>query len=40
LHGWALGEPDFVANLQKSTARRVVKRSAGRPLSIKKIQAK
>jgi putative transposase len=37
LHGWALGEQDFVANLQKKTARRVVKRSAGRPLSIKKI---
>ena len=33
LSGWALGEPDFVADLQKRTARRVAKGSAGRPLS-------
>lgn len=33
LRGWALGEPDFVANLQKQTQRRVAKVSAGRPLS-------
>lgn len=31
LHGWALGEPDFVADLQKRTQRRVAKGSAGRP---------
>lgn len=34
LSGWALGEPDFVANLQKHTERRVVKSKAGRPISI------
>jgi putative transposase len=33
LHGWALGEPDFVADLQKRTERRVVKAAAGRPVS-------
>jgi putative transposase len=31
LRGWALGEPEFVSHLQKLTARRVSKRSAGRP---------
>jgi putative transposase len=31
LKGWALGDQDFVADLQKRTARRVVKASAGRP---------
>jgi len=31
LSGWALGEPDFVADLQKRTERRVAKKSAGRP---------
>ena len=36
LQGWALGEPDFVADLQKRTARRVSKGSAGRPVSVKK----
>jgi putative transposase len=36
LRGWALGEPDFVAELQKRTQRRVAKISAGRPVSIKK----
>ncbi len=30
LRGWALGEPDFVADLQKKTERRVSKRTAGR----------
>ncbi len=35
LRGWALGEPDFVADLQKKTPRRVVKGTAGRPVSIK-----
>lgn len=37
LRGWALGEPDFVANLQKKTQRRVAKSTAGRPLSVQKI---
>ena len=32
LRGWALGTPDFVADLQKRTARRVAKSTAGRPL--------
>jgi len=36
LSGWALGEPDFVADLQKKTERRVTKSSAGRPLAQKK----
>ncbi len=31
LKGWALGEPGFVADLQKHTARRVSKSLAGRP---------
>lgn len=31
LGGWALGEADFVADLQKRTERRVAKSSAGRP---------
>jgi putative transposase len=35
LHGWALGEPNFVADLQKKTARRVSKVLAGRPRSSK-----
>lgn len=32
LRGWALGEPDYVANLQKRTQRRVAKAQAGRPV--------
>ncbi len=36
LSGWALGEPDFVADLQKRTQRRVAKSSAGRPVSVQK----
>jgi len=36
LRGWALGEPDFVKNLQKMTVRRVSKSTAGRPLATKK----
>ncbi len=32
LSGWALGEPGFVANLQKQTERRVEKSRAGRPV--------
>ncbi|RYF26983.1 MAG: transposase [Comamonadaceae bacterium] len=31
LRGWALGEPEYVAELQKHTARRVSKRQPGRP---------
>lgn len=37
LHGWALGESDFVAELQKRTQRRVTKSTAGRPFSDKKL---
>ncbi|MHB1198623.1 MAG: transposase [Polaromonas sp.] len=33
LSGWALGSPDFVADLQKRTARRVTKTTAGRPFN-------
>ena len=35
LRGWALGEPDFVRNLQKMTQRRVSKSTPGRPVSPK-----
>jgi putative transposase len=35
LRGWALGDPEFVAELQKRTDRRVVKIAAGRPLGQK-----
>lgn len=31
LRGWALGEPDYVADLQRRTARRVARAQAGRP---------
>jgi putative transposase len=31
LRGWALGEPDYVADLQRRTERRVVRAHAGRP---------
>lgn len=31
LRGWALGEPDYVAELQQRTSRRVAKGQAGRP---------
>jgi putative transposase len=34
LRGWALGEADFIADLQKRTTRRVSKTSAGRPFSV------
>lgn len=40
LRGWALGDPDFVADLQKKTQRRVSQISAGRPVSAPKISAK
>jgi putative transposase len=32
LRGWALGEPDYVADLQRRTDRRVARRAAGRPV--------
>ncbi|MGI9133406.1 MAG: transposase, partial [Rhodoferax sp.] len=32
MRGWVLGEPGFVAELQKQTSRRVSKASAGRPV--------
>ncbi|MNY49658.1 hypothetical protein D3C86_1850990 [compost metagenome] len=31
LRGWALGSPQFVADLQNRTQRRVVRQRAGRP---------
>ena len=31
LRGWALGEPDFIENLQQKTERRVKRQKAGRP---------
>lgn len=31
MRGWALGEPDYVADLQRRTARRLTKAQAGRP---------
>jgi putative transposase len=34
LRGWALGEPDYVADLQKRTQRRVSKGRAGRPKGV------
>jgi putative transposase len=34
LRGWALGEPDYVADLQKRTQRRVSKGRAGRPRAV------
>ena len=36
LRGWALGEPDFLADLQKRTKRRASKSTAGRPASVQK----
>jgi putative transposase len=35
LRGWALGDKDFVTELQKRTERRVLKTMAGRPVLIK-----
>jgi putative transposase len=32
LRGWALGEPDYVAELQRRTQRRVARSQAGRPV--------
>lgn len=40
LRGWALGSPDFVADLQKRTERRVTKAAAGRPVSVNKPRTK
>jgi putative transposase len=40
LRGWALGEPDFIKNLQKLTQRRVSKNAAGRPFALQKSTAK
>ena len=37
LRGWALGEPDYVAELQRRTERRVAKGQAGRPFAKKQI---
>lgn len=35
LSGWALGEAEFVADLQKRTARRLTPAQAGRPVSVR-----
>ncbi len=35
LRGWALGDPDFLVELQKRSQRRVSRGSAGRPFAIK-----
>jgi putative transposase len=40
LRGWVLGDAAFVADLQKQTERRLVKVSAGRPISSPKALAK
>jgi putative transposase len=37
LRGWALGEPDYVAELQRRTERRVAKGQAGRPFAKKQM---
>ena len=39
LYGWALGNAEFLANLQKKTPRRLEKGQAGRPKSKNKIDA-
>lgn len=36
LRGWALGEADYVADLQRRTARRVSKSRVGRPTGVKR----
>jgi putative transposase len=36
LRGWALGQPDYVADLQRRTQRRVARAQAGRPVTRKK----
>jgi putative transposase len=36
LRGWALGEADYVAELQRRTERRVARAQAGRPVQLKK----
>jgi len=40
LTGWALGDPDFLADLQKRTQRRASKSTAGRPVSVEKLVKK
>jgi putative transposase len=40
LRGWVLGEDDFVAALQKKSARRVSKAKAGRPPAANKLEVK
>ncbi len=40
LRGWALGEPDFVAELQKRTQRRVSQAAAGRPFLARNLHDK
>ena len=40
LRGWALGEADFVAELQKKSQRRVTKSKPGRPVAAQKSEEK
>ena len=40
LRGWALGEADFVAELQKKSQRRVTKSKPGRPVAVQKSEEK
>jgi putative transposase len=40
LRGWALGNADFVAELQKKSPRRVAKARPGRPAVVRKIEMK
>ncbi|HVE53103.1 MAG TPA: transposase [Ramlibacter sp.] len=37
MRGWALGEPDYVADLQRRTDRRVSRAQAGRPRAAKRL---
>ncbi|MEJ7686641.1 MAG: transposase [Variovorax sp.] len=36
LHGWAIGDPQYLDELQKATDRRVLKAKAGRPVAVSK----
>ena len=38
LSGWALGEPHFLAELQKKTEQRLIRRPAGRPTAHRKLE--
>ncbi|MCY1384800.1 hypothetical protein D9M69_730980 [compost metagenome] len=38
LHGWAMGDADFVADLQKRTPRRIVRSRPGRPVTTPRVK--